>query len=147
MKKSGLAAGFALAAAFVLGGSAAATAPRIGGIMPEGIYAGVPAKTGKAMYTTPGDAPGLYTWEKGAEYCAALETDGHQDWRAPTKGELNELFRNRAAIGGFNETGSLPAGWYWSSSRGTNYAWGQRFSDGSQSFDGKDGDSSLRCVR
>ena len=34
----------------------------------------------------------------------------------PTKEELNVLFNNRAEIGGFNETGSDPAGWYWSSS-------------------------------
>ena len=50
----------------------------------------------------------------------------------PTKAELNVLFRNRAAIGGFDTTGSNPAGWYWSSSRFYNGAWAQRFSDGIQ---------------
>jgi hypothetical protein len=51
----------------------------------------------------------------------------------PTNGELNVLFKNRAAIGGFNETSSGPAGWYWSSSLGYyNNMWAQRFSDGRQ---------------
>jgi hypothetical protein len=33
----------------------------------------------------------------------------------PNKGELNVLFNNRAAIGGFDESGDDPAGWYGSS--------------------------------
>ncbi len=66
----------------------------------------------------------------------------------PTKGELNVLYNNRAAIGGFDVTGSYPAGWYWSSSQyNTNYAWDQRFSDGDQNYYHKNLDSSLRCVR
>jgi hypothetical protein len=32
----------------------------------------------------------------------------------PTKSELNVLFNNRAAIGGFDLSGSEPSGWYWS---------------------------------
>jgi len=39
------------------------------------------------------------------------------NWRVPTKGELDVLFVNRVAIGGFDESGSLPTGWYWSSSQ------------------------------
>jgi hypothetical protein len=66
----------------------------------------------------------------------------------PTKGELNVLFQNRAAIGGFDISGSFPAGWYGSSSQGLNYgAWDQRFSDGHQYDNFTYGDSSLRCVR
>ncbi len=58
------------------------------------------------------------------------------------------LFRNRVAVGGFDESGSYPGGWYWSSSQNyTLNAWDQRFSDGDQNFDFKYGDSSLRCVR
>lgn len=74
-------------------------------------------------------------------------------WRVPTKGELNVLYNNRATIAGFNESGSHPAGWYWSSSHYCNDAWDQRFSDGSQGYDDGDddyrkgSDSSLRCVR
>ena len=83
------------------------------------------------------------------EYAAKLDAHGHQDWRVPTKGELKVLYNNRAAIGGFDESGSVPAGWYWSSSHDfIDYgAWAQRFSDGSQYDSFKGSDSSLRCVR
>jgi hypothetical protein len=82
------------------------------------------------------------------EYPATLEAHRHKDWRLPTKGELNVLFNNRAAVGGFNVSGSGPAGWYWSGTQLTLwYAWGQRFSDGCQLDHGKDYGSSVRCVR
>ena len=94
------------------------------------------------------DAPRAYNWDSGSQYCADLQAHGHHDWRVPTKGELNVLFQNRAAIGGFNEPGSHPAGWYWSSSQlNYNGAWAQRFSDGYQSINLKNYASSLRCVR
>ena len=65
----------------------------------------------------------------------------------PTKGELNALFQNRAAIGGFNETGLYPGAYYWSSSPYYSYgAWTQRFDSGYQSYGNVYGDSSLRCV-
>jgi hypothetical protein len=64
------------------------------------------------------------------------------------------LFQNRAAIGGFDKSGSDPSGWYWSSSQdrfNSPYvywgAWDQRFSDGRQLLSDKDTGSSLRCVR
>jgi len=151
MNKSGFAAGFALAAAMAVGAAAFAadTAPRIGDKVSDGtVYAGFSPDTIKSMYTTVADAPGLYSLEKGVGYCAALDTDGHQDWRVPTKGELNELFHSRAAIGGLNKTGSNPAGWYWSSSPNNNFSgWEQRFSDGLQNFNFRTNALSLRCVR
>jgi len=127
-----------------------ATAVTIGERMPDGtIYAGVSPETGKAMYTTPEDAHGAWNWNSGAIYCANLQADGHHDWRAPSKNELNVLFDNRAAIGGFNKTGSYPAGWYGSASQSDNhnYAWHQRFSDGKQMLNYKSVDLPLRCVR
>jgi len=127
-----------------------ASGTKIGDRVPDGaIYAGTSPETDEALYTTPWDAPRAYNWDSGSQYCADLLAYGHHDWRVPTKDELNVLFQNRTAIGGFNETGSLPAGWYWSSSRNPgNGAWDQRFSDGGQYInDDKDNDSSLRCVR
>jgi hypothetical protein len=106
------------------------------------------------MYTTPADAPLTYTFNEAANYAEQLNAQkylGHDDWRVPTKGELAVLFRNRAAIGGFNVSGEVPAGWYCSASYlGYGYSWAQRFSDGRQDFDhhlGKHNDMSLRCVR
>jgi len=117
--------------------------------MPDGtVYTGGSPYARTPTYTTQADAPGLYSWKKGAEYCSALESGGHRDWRVPTKSELHVLFQNRDAIGGFNMSGSTPAGWYWSSSQLNIYfAWDQRFSDGNRNFYGQNDDSSLRCVR
>src|SRR5579884_3553145 len=128
---------------------AQAAEPRPGDRMADGtIYAGVSPDTGKPMYTTPADAPLTMKWKAAMNYAAKLDAHGHQDWRVPTLGELKLLFNNRAAIGGFNVTGSHPAGWYWSSTDG-NYggARGRRFSDGYPYWSFKEGDSSLRCVR
>ena len=100
------------------------------------------------MYTTPEDAPLTPTFNEARQYAERLDANGHQDWRVPTMGELNLLFQNRAAIGGFDENGSEPGGWYWSSTE-LKYetACGQRFSDGHQDWWAKDVTSSLRCVR
>ena len=122
---------------------------RIGDEMPDGtVFAGVSPDTGKPMYATPADAKLTYTFNQAQKYAAGLDAHGRQDWRVPTKSELNVLFQNRTAIGGFNETGSYPAGWYWSSTQSFNdNAWPQRLSDGYQLINFKVNDSSLRCVR
>ena len=100
------------------------------------------------MYATFKDTALTYAFNKAQKYVAKLGAYGHQDWRVPTKGELNVLFQNRAAIGGFNETGSFTTGWYWSSTPKSNsLAWVQRFSDGTQGNFYADSISSLRCVR
>src|SRR5260370_26024806 len=100
------------------------------------------------MYAPPADAPLSYTFKEAQNYAKKLDAHRHQDWRVPTKAELNVLFNNRAAIGEFNVTGSHPAGWYWSASSYDRWdAWAQRFSDGHR-YDGIKGlHSSVRCVR
>ena len=121
----------------------------IGEVIPDGtIYAGVSPETGKAMFTTAADAPATCGFHEAQEYAAKLDANGHLDWRVPTRSELNVLYQNRAAIGGFEESGSVPGGRHWSSSQFNEYiAWGQRFSDGHQDFSNKVNVSSLRCVR
>jgi Protein of unknown function (DUF1566)/Sulfatase-modifying factor enzyme 1 len=123
--------------------------PNIGDKMPDGtVYAGISPDTGKVMYATPADAPLTMTFNDAQKYAAKLDAHGHQDWRVPTKAELNVLFNNRAAVGGFNVTGSNPAGWYWSASPNLKWiAWDQRFSDGYQNYDDEDGRAAVRCVR
>jgi hypothetical protein len=134
-------------------------ASKIGGRMPDGtVYAG--SLNGKPIYTTAADAPGTFTHGKGRTYASSLDAHGHRDWRMPTKTELNMLFNNRAAIGGFDIKGprhddlvSLaadwnPAGWYWSSTRGGLVsAWGQHFSDGLTINHFRKHEAHLRCVR
>jgi Protein of unknown function (DUF1566) len=153
MNKQGLIAGFALAAAMALSPYAIGASPVVGDKTTDGtVYAGVSPDTHKPLYTTPADAPGIYTYNEAKSYCSALEASGHHDWRVPAKDELNVLYKNRkqgVLKGTFNETGSNPAGWYWSSSQSNHYAWVQRFSDGNQFHNGyyEYTDSSLRCVR
>jgi len=124
-------------------------APAPGDKMPDGtVFAGISPDTNKPMYATPADASLTMTFNDAQKYAAKLDAHGHKDWHVPTKAELNVLFNNRGAIGGFNVTGSNPAGWYWSSSSyGPWGAWDQRFSDGSQGYVDKGNHSAVRCVR
>jgi Protein of unknown function (DUF1566) len=123
----------------------------IGDEMEDGtIYAGISPDTHKPMYATPRDASGVYDFNQAAKYAKNLDANGNHDFHVPTKGELNVLFENRdkgKLKGTFNETGSGPAGWYWSSSPGNSIAWAQRFSYGLQLNLSRDNGSSLRCVR
>jgi hypothetical protein len=123
----------------------------IGDEMEDGtIYAGISPDTNQPMYATPTDAPGTYTFKEAARYAESLDAHRHHDFHAPSIGELNVLFQNRnkgKLKETFNETGSSPAGWYWSSSSSyDDYGWAQRFSDGNQDAYRLYA-SSLRCVR
>jgi hypothetical protein len=125
------------------------TEPKIGDKMPDGtVYAGISPDTNKPMYATTADAPLTLKFNKATEYAAQLDAHGHRDWHLPTKNELNALFNNRAAIGGFDISGSYPASWYWSATPDNKWdAWGQRFSDGWQNCNRKVDDSPVRLVR
>src|SRR5438034_645587 len=82
-------------------------APRIGDRMPDGtIYAGFSPDSGRPMYAMPADAPLLMAFKEAADHAAQLRAHGHRDWRLPTRRELNVLFNNRAAIGGFHMSGA-----------------------------------------
>ncbi|WP_366555333.1 DUF1566 domain-containing protein [Aquibaculum sediminis] len=86
-----------------------------------------------------------------AEHCDGLSAHGHDDWYLPAQDELNVLYTNKNAgdlDGTFDESGSLPAGYYWSSSEyNYSYARYQRFSDGGQSGFNKTNGLAVRCVR
>jgi hypothetical protein len=64
------------------------------------------------------------------------------DWFLPAKGELNQMYLNSVAIGGF------ASGFYWSSSeKDGGLAWSQDFSNGTQNTENKTDISSVRPVR
>ena len=75
---------------------------------------------------------------------------GKDGWRLPTVNELDLIFKNRSDISGLDLTGSIPSGWYWSSSPSSfngGCARVQRLSDGSQHFYYKSYGLSVRLVR
>jgi hypothetical protein len=127
-------------------------ARRIGDVMPDGtVFAGISPDTNEPMYATPADPALTFIFNEAKEYVQFLnmiKTLGHDDWRVPTKNELSTLFNHRAAIGGFNASGSYPASYYWSSSQNNEWGgWGQRFSDGNQFENFKVNLSAIRPVR
>jgi hypothetical protein len=67
---------------------------------------------------------------------------GYSDWYLPSKDELNQLYINRVAIGGFTSA------FYWSSTEAAfAYAWRQNLNDGTQDTLGKNGTYYVRAVR
>src|SRR5690606_7316097 len=45
-------------------------------------------------------------WSESVNYCKNLSSGGYSDWFAPSLAQLNILFQNRFAIGGFQTTDS-----------------------------------------
>jgi len=88
----------------------------------------------------------------GTSYAAGLARaytgGGYRDWYLPSLDELNQLYLNRVAIGGFEPTTWY---WFWSSSQDAGYANGARiqdFADGRQGTGGKYDDTPrVRAVR
>jgi hypothetical protein len=175
-----------LAAANDTAVKAAKAVLEVGDKMQDGsIFAGISPDTGKQMFAMPADAGLSITFYAAAQHAQKLNSVntlamtfneaaqcaknlnilkylGHDDWRVPTKAELNVLFENRekgALKGTFKLTGSDPSGWYWSGTPfddsnyaykpfDDHYAYCQRFSDGLQHVIlNRDLDASVRCVR
>jgi hypothetical protein len=77
-----------------------------------------------------------------AKLCYDLVLNGYSDWYLPSMDELNKLYINRTAIGGF------AAAYYWSSSEyDSSRAWFQYFSVGNQYNYGKYNTYYVRAVR
>jgi hypothetical protein len=129
--------------------------PKVGDEMKDGtILAGY--YLGKALYTTPSDVPGHFTFNNAAEHPRNLTAHGHHDWRPPSIGELNVLCENqdKGKLKGTFETASspeFPYGWYWSSeplSEEEFDGWAQRFNGyGEQRHQYMSTALSLRLVR
>jgi hypothetical protein len=79
-----------------------------------------------------------------ARLCGDLVEGGYSDWYLPSKDELNTLYTNRVAIGGFANA------YYWSSSQrngDSQLAWRQVFSIFSQTTNLKNISYRIRAVR
>jgi hypothetical protein len=68
--------------------------------------------------------------------------NGYSDWFLPSKDELNQLYTNRAVVGGFSTQS------YWSSSEfSSTRIWMTAFNNGGNWDNGKDGADRIRPVR
>jgi hypothetical protein len=82
--------------------------------MPDGtIFAGISPALGRRIFVAPQDASVAMKWKAAQLYALDLDAHGHQDWKVPSREELELLYRNRnkgALKGTFNARGR-----YWSS--------------------------------
>jgi hypothetical protein len=102
---------------------------------------GIAIGTGKSNTTmiTTAQGPGNYA----AKTCDDLIVNGYSDWYLPSRDELNELYFQKAVVGGFATVH------YWSSTEtDAQRVWGQLFTNGSQSSAfGKSNQLSVRPIR
>jgi hypothetical protein len=98
--------------------------------------------TGLANTNTIITSQGATSTSYAAGLARAYAGGGYTDWYLPSKDELNKLYINRTAIGGFANVV------YWSSTESdSNYAWYQPFGFGLQSLYGKDFTVYVRAIR
>jgi hypothetical protein len=91
-----------------------------------------------------GLAEGHYTWADARAACENFESNGFRDWFLPNKEQLNQLFINRDAVGGF----AVDYFGYWSVSEASvEDAWGQSFRTGFQDHVLKTAYDRVRAVR
>lgn len=77
-----------------------------------------------------------------ARICGNLVLGDYNDWYLSSKDELNKLYLNKTAIGGFT------TGVYWiSSENSTVNAWAQNFTDGSTLNMYKPNSGYVRAIR
>ncbi len=101
---------------------------------------GIALGTGNTNTNTIVNSQGVGTY--AAKLCQDLAQDNHTDWYLPSKDELNKVYLNKAAIGGF------AINFYWSSSEyNSNRAWRQDFDNGAQNNNDKDFAGYVRAIR
>ena len=104
-----------------------------------GIIIGFEGDDAIVMDSTP---RGCMRWHEAVKFCEAFFVGEHNDWRLPTKDELNLAWVNREKLGDLNLDNYL----YWSSTQNsTTIAWYQDFGNGSQLY--TSGKASLYTVR
>jgi hypothetical protein len=97
---------------------------------------------GAGMYNTERIIANQSTGSYAAQLCANYQGGGYGDWYLPSKYELNLLYLQKTAVGGF------ASAYYWSSTENDlNSAWTQNFGNGSQDYDYKDYANRVRAVR
>jgi len=106
---------------------------------PTGTQSDTDGATNTAVIVLSQPGPGTAAWA-----CQQFNAGGNSDWYLPAKNQLNDLYVNQAAIGGF--TNEL----YWSSTEwsfDTITAWAEYFGDGAPYAVIKSTPIAVRCVR
>lgn len=83
-----------------------------------------------------------------AQYCSDLSAHGHSDWYLPARFEADVLYSNESSIGGFDTSGTIPNGRYWTSTE--NFpatAWSRIMNAGGNYNANKSILLAVRCVR
>ncbi|MGK0390467.1 MAG: hypothetical protein ACI94Y_003220 [Maribacter sp.] len=118
------------------------------GLWPElGGYVFWVSSDGKHGLVAETQDQGLFGWYEAQNEISnpinhSLDSSKFRDWRMPTKYELNEMYLQRNAIGGF------AVDWYWSSTElVSSNAWLQFFNGGNQDYDDKYSNGYVRAVR
>lgn len=114
----------------------------------DGLYAGV-MNTSMIVATQMADnqKTGNFAAKVCADYSVAEGGVTYGDWYLPSKYELNLLYLQKNAVGGF------ASAWYWSSTESTygdinlSFAWIQNFNNGYQALDDKGSAGYVRAVR
>ena len=97
---------------------------------------------GAGMYNTERIIANQSTGSYAAKLCANYQGGGYGDWYLPSKYELNLLYSQKTAVGGF------ASAYYWSSTEYLNgYAWEQHFGSGGEYGSGKNLTFYVRAVR
>lgn len=106
---------------------------------------GYDANVTHGIIAAPSDQSTGANWNGAVDICANLDLNGYNDWYLPSKDELNKLYQNKAAVGGFASAN------YWSSTEYYNsnlYAWKQSFLNGAQFHSSKsDYPGYVRAIR
>lgn len=106
----------------------------VGRKMDDGtIYIGMSPDTGAPLYILPADEAMPMTFQQAKDHAARIDGAGHEDWRLPTRGELEVLykFHERAGLKDTFNKSSWQDAFYWSStSCGANEAYAQQFMPG-----------------
>lgn len=108
----------------------------------DGLYAGA-MNTAIIVATQMADnQTGNFAAKVCADYSVTDNGVTYGDWYLPSKYELDFLYQQRNAVGGFTNQ------FYWTSTEfGVNHAWGHGFINGAQAYNNKDYPNYVRAIR
>ncbi|MEP7164351.1 MAG: DUF1566 domain-containing protein [Ferruginibacter sp.] len=88
------------------------------------------------------DLSGTADWDEAVQFCNDYRAGDFDDWRLPTKEELNLLYENKSIVGNYERFS------YWSCTEyAEHFAWFQNFYNGIQDNDFKDNTCYVRAIR